>query len=159
MLIRRRQDRVGQGAGMKTEYIPFTNEMIPYAGKLLAERHARNRQSLPLLPVRFEDPQIATKAVDTLWQSKFSNKYAAFRDGKMVAYLIGDFENQPWARSGYVHLHGYALAEKESAAIIQDLYTLLGENWVRRGIFSHNLYICAADAKIIGGLFAIGFGQ
>ena len=144
---------------MKTEYIPFTESMLPEAGSLLAQRHARNRKSLPLLPARFENPQIATKAVEALWQRKFSDKYAAFRNEKMVAYLIGDFENQPWARSGYVFLHGYALDEKESAATFQDLYALLGENWVRRGIFSHNLYISAADTKIINGLFAIGFGQ
>ena len=42
---------------MKTEYFTFTDEMIPAAGRLLAARHARNRQALPLLPARFEDPQ------------------------------------------------------------------------------------------------------
>ena len=55
---------------MKIEYVPFTENMIPDAGRLLADRHTRNRKSLPLLPVRFEDPQVATKAVETLWQKK-----------------------------------------------------------------------------------------
>lgn len=144
---------------MKTEIVEFTGSMIPEAGKLLAERHVRNHQALPLLPARFEDPQIAIKAIESLWQKKSTNGHAAFRNGKMVAYLIGDFENQPWARSGYVHLHGYGLAEEESIAIFQDLYALVGEDWVKRGIFSHNLYISAADRKIVDGLFAIGFGQ
>lgn len=51
---------------MKTEYLSFTEDMIPDAGKLLADRHARNRKVIPLLPVRFEDQQIATKAVEAL---------------------------------------------------------------------------------------------
>jgi len=144
---------------MKTTYLPFSSEMIPQAGKLLAKRHSCNRQVLPLLPARFEDPQAASKAVENLWHSKFSNGFAAFRNGEMLAYLIGDFEDQPWARSGYVYLPGYALAGGESVAILQDLYTLLGEDWVRRGIFSHNLYISAADNDVIQGLFTIGFGQ
>lgn len=144
---------------MKTEYLPFSGDMIPEAGKLLARRHICNRQVLPLLPGRFEDPQVASKAVENLWQSKFRNGYAAFRNGEILAYLIGDFEDQPWARSGYVYLPGYALAGGESVAILQDLYALLGEDWVRRGIFSHNLYISAADTDVIQGLFTIGFGQ
>jgi hypothetical protein len=150
---------VEKGVNMKTEYLPFRSEMTPEAGKLLAQRHICNRQVLPLLPARFEEPQAASKAVESLWQSKFGSGYAAFRNGEMLAYLIGDFEDQPWARSGYVYLPGYALASGESAAILQDLYALLGEDWVRRGIFSHNLYISAADQDVIQTLFAIGFGQ
>jgi GNAT superfamily N-acetyltransferase len=144
---------------MKTEYLSFGSEMIPEAGKLLAKRHICNRQVLPLLPARYEDAEDASNALENLWQSKFRNGYAAFRNGEMLAYLIGDFEDQPWARSGYVYLPGYALAGGESVAILQDLYALLGEDWVRRGIFSHNLYISAADNDVIQGLFAIGFGQ
>jgi GNAT superfamily N-acetyltransferase len=144
---------------MKTEYLPFRSEMIPKAGKLLAKRHICNREFLPLLPARFEDPQTASKAVENLWQSKFRKGYAAFRNGEMLAYLIGDFEDQPWARSGYVYLPGYGLASGEPVAILQDLYALLGEDWVRSGILSHNLYISAADHDVIQGLFEIGFGQ
>jgi predicted N-acetyltransferase YhbS len=144
---------------MKTEYLPFLSEMIPEAGELLAKRHTCNRQVLPLLPASLEDPHAASLAVENIWKSRFRNGYASFRNGRMVAYLIGDFENQPWARCGYVYLPGYALAGGESIAILQDLYALLGEDWVKRGIFSHNLYISAADTDVIQGLFSIGFGQ
>ena len=71
---------------MRIEIKSFTEEMISEAGSLLAKRHKRNRVKLPLLPTRFEDPQIATKAVEILCQKKFKNGYAAFRNGKMVAY-------------------------------------------------------------------------
>jgi len=144
---------------MKIEYLPFTEKMIPEAGRLLAERHTRNRKSLSLLPARFEDDKSAIEAVQALWKKKLKGGYAAFRDGRMIAYLIGEFTVQPWARSGYVYLPGYDLADGEKVEIIQDLYALLGEDWVRKGVFSHNLYISAADKNVIDGLFSIGFGQ
>jgi ribosomal protein S18 acetylase RimI-like enzyme len=144
---------------MKTEYLPFTEKMIPQAGSLLAQRHKRNRKSLLLLPARFEDLQVATRAVEVLWQKKFRGGYAAFRDGKMVAYLLGDTTTQPWGRYGYVYLPGYALVKGESVATLQDLYALLGDDWVKNGNFGHGLYISAADGDVINALFALGFGR
>jgi len=144
---------------MKAEYIPFTNEMIPQAGELLAERHMRNRQTLPSLPMRFEDPQLAIKAVEALWQKKLKSGYAAFRAGKLIAYLIGETSTDPWGRGGSVYLPGYALAREESPAIVQDLYALLGENWVQKGCFNHYLYISSADSNILNALFDLGFGK
>jgi len=97
--------------------------------------------------------------VETLWQRKHKNGYAAFRGQKMIAYLIGEMTTNSWGRSGYVYLPGYALAGDENPAVIQDLYALLGEDWVKRGNFNHYLYISAPDNKIIDALFDIGFGK
>lgn len=144
---------------MKINILPFTSDMIPDAGRLLADRHARNRTKLPLLPKRFEDPQVAVKAVETLWKEKFKSGYAAFRDGKMVAYLIGQTSTDSWGRSGYVYLPGYTVAEDESPRVFQDLYSLLGEDWVKKGCFNHYHYISTADAKIVEALFDLGFGK
>ena len=144
---------------MKTELLPFTNEMIADAGKLLAHRHACNRERLPLLPERFEQTDVATKAVETLWQEKYKAGYAAFRDGRMIAYLIGQTSTNPWGRSGTVYLPGYAAAEEEHPAVIQDLYALLGDLWVKKGCFDHYLYVSAADTGVIAALFDVGFGK
>lgn len=144
---------------MKTEIKPFTQEMIPLAGEILSQRHKRNRVQLPLLPVQFEDPRVGVKAVSAMWEKKFKYGYAAFRDEKMTAYLIGEYITQPWGRCGYVYLPGYALIENESTAIIQDLYARIGDDWVKNGVFSHGVYISAADANIVEALFNIGFGK
>jgi GNAT superfamily N-acetyltransferase len=144
---------------VKIKYLPFTEQMIPDAGKLLADRHVRNRRSLPLLPSRFEAPQVATKAIETLWQKKTRNGYVAYRDGKMIAYLIGETTTQTWGRSGYVYLPGYALAGDENPAILQDLYAWLGDDWVKTGNFNHYLYISAADKNVLDALFDLGFGK
>ena len=144
---------------MNVEIREFEERNIPEAGGLLARRHTRNRTALPLLPTRFEHPQAAIQAVDDLWRRKFRSGFAAFRDGKMIAYLIGEFVQQPWARSGYVQLPGYAVAESEDSSIIQDLYARIGDDWVKRGIFYHNLYISAADADISAAFFDLAFGK
>lgn len=144
---------------MKTELLTFRDEMIGEAGELLARRHRCNRERLPLLPERFEDPKIATKSVQATWQGKYHQGYAAFRGGRMIAYLLGETSTQPWGRSGYVYLPGYALAEDENPAVLQDLYTLLGEDWVKKGYFNHYLYVSAADEDAIDALFDLGFGK
>lgn len=144
---------------MKAQILPFTNEMIPDAGKLLAQRHACNREQLPLLPERFEQAEVATQAVKTLWQEKHKGGYAAFRDGRMIAYLIGQTTINPWGRAGYVYLPGYAVAAEENLAVIQDLYASLGEDWVKKGCFDHYLYISASDQRVIDALFNVGFGK
>jgi GNAT superfamily N-acetyltransferase len=144
---------------MKTEILPFTQDMLPEASVLLAKRHQRNRQINPLLPIRFEMQKVAEEALEALWQKKYRNGYAAFRNGKMLAYLLGDFTVQPWGRCGYVYLPGYALAKDVSTSTFQDLYALLGNDWVKNGIFSHGLYISAADSEVIEALFSVGFGK
>lgn len=144
---------------MKTEYVPFTTDMIPEAGRLLAERHKRNRRSLPYLPERFEDQQVSTRAIEALWKEKLKNGFAAFRSGKLVGYLIGEMTTAPWGRSGTVYLPGYALAEGEGPVVLQDLYALLGEEWVKKGNFNHYLYISAAEKDVISALFDLGFGK
>ena len=144
---------------MKPEILPFASEMIPDAGSLLAQRHQCNREILALLPARFEDPKVGAKAVETLWSEKYKGGYAAFRDGRMIAYLIGQTSTNPWGRAGYVYLPGYAVAEDENPVVVQDLYALLGNDWVKRGCFDHYLYISAADETVIDVFFNIGFGK
>jgi RimJ/RimL family protein N-acetyltransferase len=133
--------------------------MLSEAGVLLAKRHQRNRQVFPFLPERFENPQVAEKAIAALWQKKFRNGYAAFRNGNMTGYLLGEYSIQPWGRCGYVYLPGCAIADGESVSILQDLYALLGNDWVKNGVFSHGIYISAADASMLEALFNIGFGK
>jgi ribosomal protein S18 acetylase RimI-like enzyme len=144
---------------MKTEILPFTEKMIPSAGNLLAQRHKRNRASMSLLPARFEDTLVATKAVETLWQRKSRSGYAAFQNGKMLGYLLGEFTVQPWGLCGYVYLPGQALDKDAGVETLQDLYCMLGDDWVKNGCFSHSLYIPATETRILSALFDLGFGK
>ncbi|MBT6814710.1 MAG: GNAT family N-acetyltransferase [Anaerolineae bacterium] len=144
---------------MKTKLIPFTKDMISEAGALLARRHQRNRKTLPFLTGRFEKKEISEKAINLLFEKKNSSGYAAIRNGKMVAYFLGRMTIQPWGRCGWVSLPGSALAEGESVETLQDLYVLLGDDWVKRGVFIHHTYLSVADKDLINAWFNLDFGK
>ena len=110
---------------MKTETLSLTKDVLPQAGTLLAQRHQRHRLQFPGLPSRFEQVDVATKAVTKLFEKKSALGYAAFRNGEMLDYLLGDCSNEPWGRCGWVRLPGSALDEKVSTKILQDLYVKL----------------------------------
>jgi ribosomal protein S18 acetylase RimI-like enzyme len=144
---------------MKPEILPFTSEMIPAAAHLLSQRHKQNRIRFPLLPVRFEQLEVARKAVESLWQEKLKGGYAAFCNGTMTAYLIGKTTTESWGRGGYIYLPGYAIAVGESPELLQDLYAELGDDWVSKGCFNHYAYISAQDAELVASMFDLGFGK
>ncbi len=144
---------------MKTQILPFKKEMCPEAGKLLVERHKRNRYLLPFLPNRFEKADVAEKALVKFFDKKSAHGYAAIRNGKMVAYLLGDTSNEPWGRCGWVRLPGSALADGEPATLLQDLYVLLGDDWTRQGTFIHHTYLSAADQELVDAWFGLDFGK
>ena len=144
---------------MKTELLPFTQDMIPEASVLLAKCQQRNRRVFPFLPPRFERPNAAAKALESLLDEKTTSGYATLRDGKLVAYLIGDYTVEPWGRCGWIRLPGTALADGESVATLQDLYVLLGDDWVHNGVFIHHTYLSATDPEIVNAWFALDFGK
>jgi len=144
---------------MKTELLPFTSDMIPEAGELLAKRHQRNRKKLPFLPDRFETPEVAEKAITALLEKKTTSGYAAMRGGQMLAYLLGEVLVMPWGRCGWVYLPGSALAEGESVQTLQDLYVRLGDDWVKQGVFIHHAYLSVADRDIVEAWFDLDFGK
>ena len=76
-----------------------------------------------------------------------------------MAYLIGETTTHPWGRAGYIYLPGYGIADSEGTRLLQDLYALLGDDWVRKGCFNHYVYLSALDADGIAALFDLGFGK
>jgi hypothetical protein len=52
---------------MTTYFLPFTSSLPP---GLSAPRATRNRAVFPELPARFEDIQVAVKAVETIFSKK-----------------------------------------------------------------------------------------
>ncbi|HSO27279.1 MAG TPA: hypothetical protein VLS48_04365, partial [Anaerolineales bacterium] len=50
------------------EFVPFTDNLLPAAAELLAERQRRQREQAPRLPAEFEDPDQALRAVEAAWQ-------------------------------------------------------------------------------------------
>lgn len=101
----------------------------------------------------------ARQAIEATLAKPMTNGVAAFRDGKMVAYLIGEMVlDQLWGRSAWVRMPGMAVAEGESVEVIRDLYAVLGERWLNFGIFFHFAVAPVADRELLDAWFRLSFG-
>jgi len=112
-----------------------------------------------MMPDRFERPEVAEKALKILSEKKNTSGYAALRNGKMVAYILGTITVQSWGRCGWVNLPGSALAEDEPVGTLQDLYVSLGDDWVRKGVFIHHTYLPVGDKNLVEAWSNLDFGK
>ncbi len=144
---------------MSIQIIPFQNDLLPQAAKLLAQRHTKDRISLPEMPSRFEDPLIAQKSIEAALKRKHASGFAALEAGQLVAYLIGDMViDNVWGRSGWIRMSGCAYNLDGDAEIVRELYAALGTRWVDYGIFSHFILIPITDPALIQAWFSLSFG-
>jgi len=141
------------------QFEPFHADMLSEASALLALRQQQQRLTQPALPARFEDPAAARLALDEAWQRPRSAGVAAFDNGRLAAYLIGDIALEAiWGRAGWVRLAGCALAPGQSPELIKDLYQILGAQWLAYGCFHHIALTPTATPELIGAWFDLSFG-
>ena len=144
---------------MSIQIIPFHNDLLPQAAKLLARRHANERVSLPAMPSRFEDIGEAQKAIRAAFARQHASGYAAMGGGRLVAYLIGDLViDQIWGRSGWIRTPGCAYDLEGDVEIVRDLYAALGSRWVEHGVFFHYALIPVSDPALVQAWFSLSFG-
>jgi ribosomal protein S18 acetylase RimI-like enzyme len=145
---------------MRVEIVPFHVGFLPAAAELLSRRHARDRSMMPLLPARFEQPKMSQAAVREVWNKPHTSGVAAFRDGRLVGYLLGHakFDSQR-GRHVWIPLPGYALGEGESADLYAELYAAAGPAWLRLGAFDHYVLMPAEDRDGLDAWFTLSFGK
>jgi ribosomal protein S18 acetylase RimI-like enzyme len=145
---------------MGLEIVPFHEELLPAAAELLARRHARDRATMPLLPVRFEAVRTALAAVRDVWHKPWSSGAAATRDGRLIGYLIGEARFDTLrGRHVWMHLAGHALVEDAPPDLYADLYAAAGPPWLRLGAFDHYVLMPVGDRAGLDAWFALSFGQ
>ena len=144
---------------MVVQIIPFHNGLLTQAAELLARRHMNDRAALPELPARFEDPQVARKAIEATLNHEKVSGFAALDDDRLVAYLIGNrVIDSQWGRAAWIHSPGCAYANDFGVEIIRDLYACLGEIWVKAGVFYHAILIPITDESLVHAWFSLSFG-
>src|SRR3712207_9417736 len=90
---------------------PFTDDLLPAAADLLAQRHRAHRAAEPLLPARFEEPSAALKAIEAAWSRESASGVAALDGGRLAGYMIGTTHDEPVrGRPVSVLLAGHAIA-------------------------------------------------
>jgi ribosomal protein S18 acetylase RimI-like enzyme len=141
------------------QFTPFTKDLIPAAGALLAQRCRRDRLVMPELPARFEDPSIAAAAVKASLARPHASGVATLDGDRLLGYLVGDLViNDLWGRSAWVRLAGCALAPDQSPELARDLYAVLANTWVAAGCFTHIVIAPASDPALLQAWYALSFG-
>jgi ribosomal protein S18 acetylase RimI-like enzyme len=141
----------------RLEVTPFSDAEVDDAARLLAARHSRHRVAEPLLSPRFEEPAEARREVELAWRAEGSSGAAAFRDGRLVGYVVGAPRKEAiWGDNVFVEVAGHAVEEAED---IRDLYGLAASRWVEEGRNRHSAVVPAHDSDLNGTWWRLGFGQ
>ncbi|HSN76191.1 MAG TPA: GNAT family N-acetyltransferase [Anaerolineae bacterium] len=144
---------------MNIDIVSFQDKHIDEAGALLAERHRRDRLSVPELPSRFDYPAVAAAAVAATWQQAGVSGVAAQHASHLAGYMLGRrVIDETWGRSAWVRPSGCALAPDEDAELARELYAALAAPWVDQGIFNHFAVLPVADPASLQAWFSLSFG-
>jgi GNAT superfamily N-acetyltransferase len=141
----------------RLELRPFSDEFVPDAGRLLAERHGRHRVAEPLLPARYGDAGAAADEIEALWTTNGTSGAVALRDGRATGYLLGACrDEETWGANIWIGPSGHAVEQAEDA---RDLYGAAAGRWVEEGRTRHYAVVPATDAPLVDAWFRSGFGQ
>ncbi len=141
----------------RLEILPFAEEHLDDAARLLAERHARHRASEPLLSAVYEDLAGAREELAAAWSSEHASGAVAARGGQIVGYLIGAPRPNPmWGENTWIEASGHAVNEAED---VRDLYGLAAARWVDQGRPRHSVVVPASEAELVDAWSRLSFGK
>ena len=150
------------------EVVALTDAHAPPAGWLLAGRHARQREWVPVLPAVFEDPEPAAELVRRLLP--VCEGVAAI-DGRddLIGFLTA-FESVPDPASPIARyapeccslhpVHGHAVRPAgDPYRIYAALFADLAARALDRGVIDHVVHVPISDPVVEGAWVALGFGR
>jgi ribosomal protein S18 acetylase RimI-like enzyme len=137
---------------------PFSSEFLADAGRLLAQRHARQRAVEPLLSPRFEDPAVAEQEVAEVWKSDDASGAVALAGARVVGYVLGAPKaSDTWGPNIWVEAAG--LAVEGEPETLRDLYGLAAARWVDEGRTAQYALVPAHERGLLEAWYRVGFGQ
>jgi GNAT superfamily N-acetyltransferase len=140
------------------DVVPIDASHCDAAGALLAARHARHRDTEPLLAPM--DADAARAAVVAALTEPEASGSVALRGDRVVGYLVGAPRPDPvWGRNVWVESAGLALADTEDAETVRDLYAAAAERWVHEGRTAHYALVPASDRAVVDAWFRLAFGH
>jgi GNAT superfamily N-acetyltransferase len=140
-------------AGIEIE--PLEDEHLSAAAALLADRHARHRETETLLP-KVSDFRAQ---LERDLEHETASGVVALSGDKPLAYVIGRVEDDPLLgdRRAIVDFAGCAAAQGRGEAI-RDLYAALAARWIAAGATRHLALIPASDEALIDPWLRLAFG-
>jgi predicted N-acetyltransferase YhbS len=130
------------------EIVPFADEHLDGAVRLLGERHARHREAEPLLPAGVDLREQVERERDEL------AGVAAIEGGEVVGYLLGARREDHLGAHVWSYIAGHAVRDPE---LVRDLYAAAAEQWVEAGLTRHFVYVPALP-ELVDPWFRLSFG-
>ncbi|UCG42081.1 MAG: GNAT family N-acetyltransferase [candidate division WOR-3 bacterium] len=128
------------------------------AARLFAESYRTAREQDPLLPPRFEDPQVVEPRIGEMAEKRLG--VAALTDGVLTGYLLGRvIPSWRGARTAYVPFWAHAVSGEERGRAMEDMYSALTGGWTSDGCTVHLATVLAQDKEIVDTLFRVGHGM
>ncbi len=128
--------------------VPFRDEHLEGAARLLEERHARHREVEPLLPAEVDFVAEIEKERDEL------GGVVALDGDDVAGYLVGRRREDHVGPHVWSFVAGHAVREPE---LTRDLYTAAAGTWVDAGLTRHFVYV-PSRPELIDPWFRLSFG-
>jgi GNAT superfamily N-acetyltransferase len=146
---RRRRGDARQGlTSPPPEIVPFGDEHVAGAARLLAERHEAHRRFEPLLPA------VQDFAAHVRAELADGSGSVALVGDDVVGYLIGKRREDPIGPHVWSSPAGHAVEEPELA---RDLYAAAAGRWVEEGLTRHFVFV-PAIRELVEPWFRLSFG-
>ena len=129
-------------------FVPFADEHIAAAARLLAARHAAHRLREPLLPMV---PDFVRQVADEFQDATGT---AAIAGGEMVGYLIGKRREDEIGPHVWSGLAGHAARDP---GLVRDLYAAAASAWVDAGLTRHFVF-APSIPDLVEPWFRLSFG-
>ena len=136
--------------------VPFADEHVDGAARLLAERHRAQRLLEPGLDPKYEQPGAVHSEIEALCGREGASGVAAVVDGEVAGYLVGVSKDALWGPNVWVEPAGHAATRAE---LVRDLYAVAAQQWVDEGKTSHYAIVPATDPALVDAWFRLGFGH
>ena len=141
---------------MAIEVVPFTDDHLEEAARMVAARYQAERSLEQSLPVRFESPEAIMPLMHKVTER--GPGVAAIRDGGLVGFLLTHLSLFREARSAYTPDCGHAAEAVGRRDIYRSMYASLSRVWLAHGCFDHGITLLAHEREALDAWFSLGFG-
>jgi GNAT superfamily N-acetyltransferase len=143
---------------MPLQIIPFNENHLEDAARLVCDRYTALLEQEPVMPVRYTEVSAILPRLQDLLQQ--GTGVAALRGDKLVGFLHGfalpDFLGK---RSLYSPEWANATALQDSRRIYEEMYAQLSADWVADNCFQHAITLFANDRADLEAWQWLSFGM
>jgi GNAT superfamily N-acetyltransferase len=152
---------------MAITIVPFADEHLEAACRLLAARHRCMKHQAAFLVDEFSDSRPWSELLASARSKSQNPGLVALADGDVAGYLLWTYDDtspgdlySPFSPPGGVEssLNGFAV-DPARPLVARRLYAAASKHWIADGRGTHNLPAAAVEPQVLDELYGLGFGR